>query len=200
MVGSGSIYLPTVSHIGQSGDVAGLPIQENHGASAFEEQGFVEAVAARIEAPQKGSTRSVYEAVAARIEAPQKGSTRSVYEEQGFAEAVAARIEAPQKGSTRSVYEVKWTIVTSGASLIRWTSGYPVKSVADFLMYLMRTGRYNPAPLMVTVQPLLINWEIYPLTSARTKISLVSWIVSTETDPKAGGAYPPGTSHWPCTS
>ena len=30
MVGSGSIHLPTVSHIGQSGDVAGLPIQENH--------------------------------------------------------------------------------------------------------------------------------------------------------------------------
>ena len=32
------------------------------------------------------------------------------------------------------------------------------------------------------------------------KISLVSWIVSTETDPKAGGAYPPGTSHWFCTN
>ena len=45
-------------------------------------------------------------------------------------------------------------------------------------MYLMRTGSYSPAPLMVTVQLLLINWEIYPSTSARTKISLVSWIVS----------------------
>ena len=54
-------------------------------------------------------------------------------------------------------------------------------------MNLIRTGRYSPAPLMVTVQPLLINWEIHPSTSARTKISLVSWIVSTETDPKAGG-------------
>ena len=31
MVGSGSIHLPTVSHIGQSGGgVAGLPMQENH--------------------------------------------------------------------------------------------------------------------------------------------------------------------------
>ena len=30
MVGSGSIHLPTISHIGQSGVVAGLPIQENH--------------------------------------------------------------------------------------------------------------------------------------------------------------------------
>ena len=80
------------------------------------------------------------------------------------------------------------------------TQGTPVKSVADFLMYLIRTGRFSPAPLMVTVQPLLINWEIPPSTSARTKISLVSWIVSTETDPKAGGASPPGTSHWFCTN
>ena len=31
MVGSGSIHLPTISHIGQSGGrVAGLPMQENH--------------------------------------------------------------------------------------------------------------------------------------------------------------------------
>ena len=27
---SGSIHLPTISHIGQSGHVAGLPMQENH--------------------------------------------------------------------------------------------------------------------------------------------------------------------------
>ena len=31
------------------------------GASAIKEQGFSEAVASRIEAPQRGSTRSVYE-------------------------------------------------------------------------------------------------------------------------------------------
>ena len=31
MVGSGRIHLPTISHIGQSGgEVAGLPMQENH--------------------------------------------------------------------------------------------------------------------------------------------------------------------------
>ena len=30
MVGSGRIHLPDISHIGQSGDVAGLPIQEDH--------------------------------------------------------------------------------------------------------------------------------------------------------------------------
>ena len=88
----------------------------------------------------------------------------------------------------------------SGVSLIRWTSGHPVKSVADFLMYLLRTGSYSPAPLMVTGQPLLVNWEIHPSTSARTKITLVSWMVSIETCPKARGESPPGTSHWSCTS
>ena len=30
MVGSGSIHLRTISHIGQSGEVARLPMQENH--------------------------------------------------------------------------------------------------------------------------------------------------------------------------
>ena len=32
--------------------------------------------------------------------------------------------------------------------------------------------------------------------SVRMKISLVSWIASTETDPKAIGESPPGTSSW----
>ena len=49
---------------------------------------------------------------------------------------------------------------------------------------------------MVTGQPLLIVWEICPTMSLRMKISLVSWIVSTETDPKAGRESPPGTSSW----
>ena len=49
---------------------------------------------------------------------------------------------------------------------------------------------------MVTGQPLLIVWEICPSMSVRMKILLVSWIVSTETDPKAGGESPPGTSSW----
>ena len=49
---------------------------------------------------------------------------------------------------------------------------------------------------MVTGQPLLIDWEIRPSISVRMKISLVSWIVSTETDPKAGRESPPGTSPW----
>ena len=38
------------------------PVKSEPRASAIKEQGFSEAVAARIEAPQRGSTRSVYEA------------------------------------------------------------------------------------------------------------------------------------------
>ena len=99
----------------------------------------------------------------------------SAIEEQGLSEAVAARIEAPQRGSIRSVYEA---------------SG-PFHKV----MY-HSSGGLPPAPLMVTVQPLLIDWEIRPSISVRMKMSLVSWIVSTETDPKAGRESPTGTSPW----
>ena len=78
------IRLPSSSHLGQSGgETTGLPLQQNNSvvqpgpsqepveseptclaprASVIKEQGFSEAVAARIEAPQRGSTRSVYEA------------------------------------------------------------------------------------------------------------------------------------------
>ena len=75
-----------------------------------------------------------------------------------------------------------------------------VKSVADFLMYPFQDRKLQPSTIDGTHQPLLISWETRPLTSAKMKISLVSWIVSTETDPKAGVKSPPGTSPWPCSS
>ena len=125
----------------------------------------------------------------------------SAIKEQGFSEAVAARIEAPQRGSTRSVYEAKWAIFTKWCFTNQVDfRAPPVKSVADFLMYLFRTGSYSPVPLMDTGKPLLINLEICPLILARMIISLVSRIVSTETDPKEGGEFPPRTSPWFCTS
>ena len=84
--------------------------------------------------------------------------------EQGFSEAVAEDQEDQPDQSMRQ----SGPFLQSGASPIRWTSGHPpVKSVADFLMYLLRTGSYSPAPLMVTGQPLLINWEFHPSTSGR---------------------------------
>ena len=99
-----------------------------------------------------------------KSESPCMAPRVSAIKEEGFSEAVAARIEAPQRRSARTVYEAKKTIFT------KWCLSNqldfrapPVKSVADFLMYLFRTGSCSPAPLMVTGQPLLINWEPHPL-------------------------------------
>ena len=125
----------------------------------------------------------------------------SVIKEQGFSEAVAARIEAPQRGSTRSVYEAKWSIFT------KWCLTHqvdfrapPVKPVADFLMYLFQDRKLQPSTIDGYRSPLLTSWEIHPLISAKMKISRVSWIVSTETDPKVGGESLPGTYPWSYTS
>ena len=72
----------------------------------------------------------------------------SAIKERGFSEAVAARIEAPQRGSTRSVYEAKLTIFT------KWCLSHqvdfrapPVKSVADFLMYLFQDRKLQPSTI-----------------------------------------------------
>ena len=68
--------------------------------------------------------------------------------EQGFSEAVAARIEARQRRSTRSVYEAKWTIFTKwcDANQVDFRSP-PVKSVADFLMYLFEDKKLQPSTI-----------------------------------------------------
>ena len=49
---------------------------------------------------------------------------------------------------------------------------------------------------MATGQLLLTIWATPPVMSANMKISPVCWVVYVETDPRAGGAFPPGTSHW----
>ena len=68
--------------------------------------------------------------------------------EQGFSEAVAARIEAAQRGSTRSVYEAKWTIFTKWCitNQVDFRAA-PVKSVADFLMYLFQDRKLQPSTI-----------------------------------------------------
>ena len=61
---------------------------------------------------------------------------------------MAARIEAPQRGSIRSVYEASGPFLHSDVSFIRWTSGHPpVKSVADFLMYLFQDRKLQPSTI-----------------------------------------------------
>ena len=68
--------------------------------------------------------------------------------EQGFSEAVAAKIEALQRGSTRSVYEANWTIFTKWciSNQVDFRAP-PVKSVADFPMYLFQDRKLQPSTI-----------------------------------------------------
>ena len=72
----------------------------------------------------------------------------SAIKEQGLSEAVTARIEAPQRGSIRSVYEA------SGPFFTKWCITHqvdfgapPVKSVADFPMYLFQDRKLQPSTI-----------------------------------------------------
>ena len=68
--------------------------------------------------------------------------------EQGFSVAVATMIEAPQRGSTRSVYEAKWAIFTKWCITNQVDfRAPPVKSVADFLMYLFEDRKLQPSTI-----------------------------------------------------
>ena len=72
----------------------------------------------------------------------------SAIKEQGFSEVVAARIEAPQRGSTRSIYEAKWTFFTKWCITNQVDfKAPPVKSVADFLMYLFEDRKLQPSTI-----------------------------------------------------
>ena len=126
----------------------------------------------------------------------------SAIKEQGFSEAVAARIEAPQRGSISSVYEAKWAIFTSTKWRLTHQVDFrapPVKSVADFLVYLFQDRKLQPSTIDGYRSAIADKLGNSPI-NIKMKISLVSWIVSTETDPKARGESPPGTYPLSCTS
>ena len=121
--------------------------------------------------------------------------------EQGFSNAVAARIEAPQRGSTRSVYEAKWTIFTKWCITNQVDfRAPPVKLVADLLMYLFQDRKLQPSTIDGYWSAVAEKLGNSPINVSKDEIALVSWIVSTETDPKAGGEFPLGTSPWFYTS
>ena len=207
MGGSGCICLPTSSHLGQSGgEVAGLPMpgvaqhalilgSSDHVQSDPTEPALLPNLLTQPfnQIPHRNLRNLNLHAWL--LEPHQSRSRASLRQWQQ--ELRLLKEDQPDQPMRQSgPFFTKWCITNQVES----RALPPVKSVADFLMYLLRTGSYSPAPLMVTGQSLLINWEFHPSTSARTKMSLVSWIVSIETDPMAGGQSPPGTSHWSCTS
>ena len=146
MGGSGCIHLPTSSHLGQSaGETAGLPMQENHSdCSGVAQHALVLGLSDHVQPNPTEPAQSAQPAYRALPSDPSQKSDKpkspaSAIKGQGFSEAVAERIEAPQRQSTRSVYEAKWSIFKKW--YISNQVGFrapPIKSVADFLMYLFQ--------------------------------------------------------------
>ena len=199
---------PPSSHLGQSGgEVAGLPMQDNHSdRSGVAQHALVLGPSGHVQSdptepafltqPVNTALQSDPSQKSDKPKSPCMAPRATAIKEQGFSEAVAARIEAPQRGPTRSVYEAKWAIFTKWC--ITNQVAPPVLSVADFLMYLFQDRKLQPST--IDGYRSAIADKLGNSTSARMKISLISWIVFIETEPKAGGVSPPGTPHWSYTS
>ena len=157
---SGCIRLPTDRHIGQSGgEATGLPVQETHSdCPGVAQHALVLGPSDHVQSGPSQPAQPAQSANTALQSDPSQKSDKSKspclapraskIKEQGFSEAVAARIEAPQRRSTRSVYEAKWTIFTKwcDANQVHFRSP-PVKSVADFLMYLFEDKKLQPSTI-----------------------------------------------------
>ena len=157
---SGCPCLPTDSHFGQSGgEVTGLPLQKTYPhCSGMAQHDLVLGPGRDVQPdpltlasdarPSDSALPSDLSQKSAKSESPCMAPRDTAIKEQGFSEAVATRIEAPQRGSTRSVYEAKWTI------FIKWCCTNqvdfrtpPVKSVANFLMYLLEERKLQPSTI-----------------------------------------------------
>ena len=154
---SGRIRLPTSGHLGQTGgEVAGLPLQENHSdCSRVAQHALVLGSSDHVQSDPTEPAQPVNTALQSdpsqksdKPKSPCMAPRATAIKEQGFSEAVATRIEAPQRGSTRSVYEAKWTIFTKWCitNQVDFRSP-PVKSVADFLMYLFEDRKLQPSTI-----------------------------------------------------
>ena len=190
MGGSGPICLPTSSHIGQSGgEVARLPMQENNSDySGVAKHALVLGSSGHV---QSNSTVPGQPAQSAHSAIHPNLNMHAWLSNQG-AGLLRGSISMNWGPSERINQISLWGKVDhfykSGASVISWTSGY-LHKISNWLPYVPVSGQdvYTPVPLMDTGQPLPINWGIRLSMSAKMKISLITWIVSTETDPKDGG-------------
>ena len=158
--GSGPIYLPTSSHLGQSsGEVAGLPVQQNHtDCTGVAQHALVLGSSGNIQSDPTVSAQPTQLGVSAIQPDPAQEPVKpeptclapraTAIKEQGFSEAVAAQIEAPQRGSTRSVYEAKWTIFTKWclSNQVDFRAP-PLKAIADFLLHLFQDRKLQPGTI-----------------------------------------------------
>ena len=157
MGGSGRVCLSTSSHLGQSGgEVTGLSLHENHfDCSGVAKHALVLGSSDHVQPdptepaqPVDTTFQSDPSQKSDKPKSPCMAPRATAIKEQGFSEAVATRIEAPQRGSTRSVYEAKWAIFTKWCITNQVDfSAPPVKSVADFLMYLFEDRKLQPSTI-----------------------------------------------------
>ena len=160
MGGPGCICLPSDRHLGQSGgETTGFPVPENYSdCSRVAQHALVLGLGSHVQSnssePAK-SAQSLNTAVQSdpsqksdKPESPCMAPRATTIKEQGFSEAVAGRIEAPQRKSTRSVYEAKWAIFTKWcvSNQVDFRSP-PIKSVADFLLYLFEVKGLQPSTI-----------------------------------------------------
>ena len=160
---SGCICLPADSHIGQSGgEVAGLSIPEvDPYCSGVAQHAMVLGPSGDIQShpialapaaqPSDSTLQPDPSQKSDKLKSPCLAPRATAIKEQGFSEEVAARIKASQRGSTRSVYEAKWAIFTKWCvnhKVDFWSP--PVKSVADFFLYLFQHRKLQPSTIDVT--------------------------------------------------
>ena len=157
---SGCIRLPTDRHIGQSGgEATGLSVQKDHyDCPGVAQHALVLGLGDNVQSGPSQPAQPAQSANTALQSDPSQKSDKpkspclapraTKIKEQGFSETVAARIEAPQRRSTRSVYEAKWAIFTKRCitNQVDFRST-PVKSVADFLMYLFEDRKLQPSTI-----------------------------------------------------
>ena len=157
---SGCICLPTSSPIGKSsGEVTKFPMQQNNSnCPGVAKHALVLGPGCHVQSDPTEFTQSAESADTAlqsepsqkfdKPKSPCMAPRASAIKEQGFSEAVATRIEAPQRGSTRSVCEAKWTIFTKWciSNKVDFRAP-PIKSVADFLMYLFQDRNLQPSTI-----------------------------------------------------
>ena len=160
MGGPGCIRLPTDRHIGQSGgEASGLPVQETRSdCPGVAQHALVLGLGEHVQPgpsqpaqPAQSANTTIQSDPSQKSDQPKSpclAPRATKIKEQGLSEAVAARIEALQRRSTRSVYEAKWTIFKKWcvSNQVDFRSP-PIKSVADFLMYLFEDKKLQPSTI-----------------------------------------------------
>ena len=213
MGGPGCIRLPPDRHLGQSGrEASGLPVQETHSdCPGVAQHALVLGLGEHVQPgpsqpaqPAQSANTTIQSDPSQKSDQPKSpclAPRATKIKEQGFSEAVAARIEAPQRRSTRSVYEAKWTIFKKWcvSNQVDFRSP-PIKSVADFLMYLFEDKKLQPST--IDGYRSAIADKLGDTTVNISKDDNLTHLLECfhRDRPKGRREYPPGTSPWYYTS